>query len=128
MKALEHEAFLSDELVRYWPWVPFTSWKRCIKTDRVLRPDAEIPNLLIEFDRGNERKKIVQKQAAAEKAFDGFVVWIVPETKQMDWVFEANSDNTFCKLHGTSELFNADGRTLSVEELCRRIMSRNVGN
>lgn len=122
-KALEHEAFLSDELIRCWPWIPFTSWKRGINTDSVMRPDAEIPGLMIEYDRGNERKRQIQRQAEAYRDYTGLVVWIVPEMKQVDWVnATTNKENTLYKLHGSSTLFDCQGREVIVEKLCRQTL------
>lgn len=116
-KAIEHEVWLSDELVK-WP-IDFTSWKRGIETDEKLRPDAQVEGLMIEYDRGTERKKQVQKQAEAYRNYTGLVVWVVPSPTQVKWISEvAWADNTMFKFHRTAELFDDKGRQIDLKKLC----------
>ena len=117
-KAREHEGLLSDELVSHWP-IPFTTWKRGINTDSDLRPDAEIDGLLIEYDRGTERRPVVQGQAKAYRDYAGIVVWIVPSMLQVEWIKRVtNPVNTLFKIHGEEDLFKCDGTRKDVAKLC----------
>ncbi len=126
--SLLHEVLLTDELIGL-P-IPLQLWLRGGRTDRSLRPDAEIPNvLMVEFDSGTERRKQVQKQARAYSHSSIKTLWIVPDVRRMDWIRQvANLDTTLMMLHGGQEVWDLTGRSVSVDKFCRHILSSNPGS
>lgn len=119
--SLLHEVLLTGELIRL-P-IPLNLWVRGSKTDRRLRPDAEIPKLFVEYDSGLERKKQLQKQVRAYHQTQRTCLWMVPSVKQIDWIAEvAVKATTLVMLHGASEVFDLYGNSKPVEKVCSHFL------
>ena len=117
VNSLLHEVMLTEELIKL-P-IPLNLWLRGGKTDRRLRPDAELPKLFVEFDMGTERKQQMQKQVKAYHQSQRTVLWIVPSVRQIDWITEvANKATTLVMLHGSSEVFDLYGQSKPVDKVC----------
>ena len=108
---------LTEELIKL-P-IPLNLWLRGGKTDRRFRPDAELPNLYVEWDSGVERKQQIQKQVKAYHQSHKAVLWIVPSVRQIEWITEAgNKATTLVMLHGSSEVFDLYGQSKPVDKVC----------
>ena len=120
--ALLHEVLLSEELIG-WP-IDFTIWKRGPFVDSELRADAEFGKLFIEFETGNKSQKQMKKRLEQYHGVDARVVWILPTMNRFTWAKEfGDPRNTLVKLPGASEVYDVDGRCVTVDKLCRTTLS-----
>ena len=115
--ALLHEVLLSEELIG-WP-VEFTAWQRGPFVDANLRPDAEHGNLLVEFETGHKSEKQMARRLQQYHGVPRRIVWVLPTVNRFDWAKKhGDPRNTLVKLPGASEVYDLNGRSLTVEKLC----------
>ncbi len=79
---------------------------------------------MLEFDRGTERKRAIQRQAERYRAYPGLVVWVLQNTNAIPWITDvSNKENTLYKLEGSSTLFDYKGREIPVAKVCSETLA-----